>query len=186
MQCVGHLFQLAQIAVQLCHCVHGHHQIGNENQKHRHGHKFAQNAGHHGHQLCNGGVNHLDHHHDQQPPQQRKRQADIPAQVERFIAIIPPLGVKQLFQRIPGTQLQRAGQQCAAHKKQCQMVLYRPQHAQHDQHAKPVNRAHRAIQKTSVDQLAGIDGAEDHLTAPAQHRINGKKPKQLVQAVPKN
>ena len=128
-------------------------------------------------------MQHLHRKHAHQAPGQAEFQADVTAQIEFLFGIIPPCGVKQRFQRPAGDQLQRAGQQGAAHEQRQRPIRQRLQRHEHDHHAEAVDGADRPVQKAPVHPFAGAQGAEHHLQAPAQKGVDQKIPQNRVQGI---
>ena len=125
--------------------------------------------------------------HDHQrahAPQQAEFQADIAPDVKGEIAVIPPTSVIELIQRPAAHQLQRTGQDDAAEIQQQDAVLQGRKRKQHNDHAKAVDGADRAIQKAPVHQLTGGGGGIDDLQTPAHAGIDQEIGQNMVQREP--
>ena len=130
------------------------------------------------------GDDRVDDAHDHQrahAPQQAELQADVAANVEGKVAVVPPAGVIELIQCPAAHQLQRTGQDDAADVQQQDAALQRSQGEQHDDHAEAVNGAHRAVEKAAVHQLTGGGGGKDDLQTPAGAGINEEECQHMVQ-----
>ena len=121
-------------------------------------------------------------HHDgcANAPQNAELQADVAAQIEGLVAVIPPGGVKQRLEGPAAHQLNEGGQQHSPRKQNQQVVLQRQQQGEHRRHAAAVNGAERPVQKAPVHQFAGVQRGVGHLGAPAQKCIDKKQPEQLI------
>ena len=134
------------------------------------------------------GMKDLDHQYTAQPPQQGELRADIAAQIEFHVGVIPPADVVDLEQRPAADQLNGGGQRHAdekdGHGAQAAAVRQRDQVDTVDQphHAEAVDRADRPAEKAAVDERMGLDGGVDDLNAPADepvqeepvHRLDGE------------
>ena len=123
------------------------------------------------------GMKDLDHQYTAQPPQQGKLRADIAAQIEFHVGVIPPADVVDLEQRPAADQLNGGGQRHAdekdGHGAQAAAVRQRNQVDTVDQphHAEAVDRADRPAEKAAVDECMGLDGGVDNLNAPADEPV---------------
>lgn len=129
-------------------------------------------------------VDHLHHDEGAHAPQQRELKADIAADVEGIIAVVPPAGVVELVQRPAACQFQRTGQDDAADVEQQQAVLQGRQQEENDDHAEAVDGADRTVQEAAVDQLAGGDGGVNDLKAPADAGVDEEVREDLVERKP--
>ena len=178
---VGHLFQSIQLTGQVRGRKGGHHHVGGVAGVQDAHEDKAHHLGDHLHKARDHGVNGLHHHNGANAPQKGELQADISADVEGEVAVIPPPGVVELVERPAAHQLQYAGQDHAAEIEQQQVVCQRRKGEQHDNHAKAVDGADRAVQKAAVHQLAGGNGGIDDLQAPAQAGVDQEKRQDLIQ-----
>ena len=122
--------------------------------------------------------------HDHQrahTPQQAEFQTDIAPDVKGKIAVIPPAGVVELIQRPAAHQFQRTGQDDAAYIQQQDAVLQGRKGKQHDDHAKAVDGADRAVEEAPVHQLTGGGGGVDNLQTPAYTGVDQEIGQNMVQ-----
>ena len=117
-------------------------------------------------------------HHEQpdQPPGDGKTQADIAAQIEGLVGVIPPALMEELLQHKSGRQLQQGGQQHRPQKEQQQVLLERLQAEENNGRAEAVNGTHRPVEESPVDEFPRHQGRIAHLGTPAQQRINKENP----------
>ena len=180
MHTVGHLLESVQLPGKVgggdggCHHVSGIHRV-----KQTHQHKAHQRRND-VHQRGNGGMDDLDHHHGTHAPHQRELKADIAADVEGFVGIVPPAGAVELIQRPSAHQLQGTGQDDAAEIQQQQVIFQRCEEEEHQYHAEAIDRADRAVQEAPVHQLAGGGGGIHHFDAPAQTGVDEEKRKDMI------
>ena len=154
------------------YCVHGV-QKAHEDDPHK-GRDQGYKIGHHR-------VHDAHDHQRAHTPQQAEFQTDIAPDVKGKIAVIPPAGVVELIQRPAAHQLQRTGQDDAAEIQQQDAVLQGRKGKQHDDHAKAVDGADRAVQKAPVHQLTGGGGSVDDLQTPAHAGIDQEIGQNMVQ-----
>ena len=122
--------------------------------------------------------------HDHQrahAPQQAEFQTDIAPDVKGKIAVIPPAGVVELIQRPAAHQFQCTGQDDAAYIQQQDAVLQGRKGKQHDDHAKAVDGADRAVEEAPVHQLTGGGGGIDDLQTPAYTGVDQEIGQNMVQ-----
>ena len=123
------------------------------------------------------GMKDLDHQYTAQPPQQGELRADIAAQIEFHVGVIPPADVVDLEQRPAADQLNGGGQRHAdekdGHGAQAAAVRQWNQVDTVDQphHAEAVDRADWPAEKAAVDECMGLDGGVDDLNAPADESV---------------
>ena len=119
-----------------------------------------------------------DLHHQQagQPPGQGEAQADIAAQVERLVGVVPPALMEKLLQREANPQFQQGSEEHRAQKEQECVLHKRGEAEDHDDHAKAVDGTDRAVEKAAVDKFTGVQGEKADLQAPAEKGINKKDP----------
>ena len=148
------------------------HHIGRiHGVEHAHEHKPGEGRDH----IHKAGNDRVDDAHDHQrahAPQQAELQADVAADVEGEVAVVPPAGVVDLIQQPAAHQFQSAGQDDAADVQQQDAALQRGEQEQHQNHAKTVDGAHRAVEKAAVHQLAGGGGGVDDLQTPADAGVD--------------
>ena len=134
-----------------------------------------------GYKVCHHRVHDAHDHQRAHAPQQAEFQTDIAPDIKGEIAVIPPAGVVDLVQRPAAHQLQRTGQDDAAEIQQQDAVLQGRKCKQHDNHAKAVDGADRAVEKAAVHQLAGGGGSIDDLQTPAHAGIDQEIGQNVVQ-----
>ena len=180
MHTVGHLLESVQLPGEVgggdggSHHVSGIHRV---EQTHQHkAHQRRKDV----HQRGNGGMDDLDHHHGTHAPHQRELKADIAADVEGLVGVVPPAGAVELIQRPSAHQLQGTGQDDAAEIQQQQVIFQRCEEEEHQDHAEAVDGADRAVQEAPVHQLAGGGGGIYHLDAPAQTGVDEEKRKDMI------
>ena len=178
---VGHLFQRIQVAGQVGRSKGGSDGVGGIEDVEQEHQDQAHQRRDEGHRIGDDGVDELHHDEGAHAPQQGKLQADIAADVEGVVAIIPPAGVVELVQRPAAHQFQRTGQDDAAEVEQEQAVRQGRQGEEDDDHAEAVDGADRAVQKAAVDQLAGRDGGIDDLQTPAEAGVDEEVREDLIQ-----
>ena len=122
------------------------------------------------------GVDDLHHQQAGQPPGQGEAQADIAAQVERLVGVVPPALMEKLLQREANPQFQQGSEEHRAQKEQECVLHKRGEAEDHDDHAKAVDGTDRAVEKAAVDKFTGVQGEKADLQAPAEKGINKKDP----------
>ena len=122
----------------------------------------------------------FDHQHAAQPPQKRELRADVAAQVELHVRVVPPADAVDFEQCPAAHQLNGGGQNhadkedgngahaaAAWHRDQADAV-----HQPH--HAEAVNWADRPAEEPAVDELVLFDGGVNDLDAPADAAVQEK------------
>ena len=117
----------------------------------------------------------VHHHQAGYAPGQRKTQANITVQVKGLVGVVPPVLVKELFQRKAGEPFDGGGDRHRAEEKQKLVLPQREQAGQHRRRAKAVHRAPGTVEKAAVDELAGDECVVGHLQAPAQKGVDEEK-----------
>ena len=179
-QRLGNAVQLAQVALQPGHHAQRGHQIHRKQGRHAAQQRQPDLVGDRQHQLHHHRVHHPHHDGCADAPQNAEFQADVAAQIEGLVAVIPPGGVKQRFEGPAAHQLNEGGQQHSPRKQNQQVVLQRQQQGEHRRHAAAVNGAERPVQEAAVHQFAGVQRGVGHFGAPAQKCIDKKQPEQLI------
>ena len=150
-------------------------------------HKQRQHGGFGGHQNLHGQwaaglgqrrVHHLDHDNTAQAPQQRELRADVAADVELHVGVVPPTDMVNFEQRPAAHQLDGGGEHHAheEHRHGADAFAlagggqrgHRP--VQHH-HAAAVNGADGAAEEPAVDKPPLLDGGVDDLDAPADTAV---------------
>ena len=132
-------------------------------------------------------MHHLDHQHAAQAPQQAEQRADVAAQIEPAVGVIPPADVENLEQRPPADQLNGRGQHHTDHKDRAGADILQFVPGQQlkavDQrhHAKAVDRADGSAQKPAVDKAMLLDGGKHDLYTPADAAVDKKPEHRLHQ-----
>ena len=110
----------------------------------------------------------LDHQHAAQTPQQRELRADVPAEVELHVRVVPPADVVDFKQCPAADQLDGGGQDHAdkkdGNRAHAAAVRHRDQADAVDQphHAKAVDRADRPAEEPAVDEEELPDVDEEY------------------------
>ena len=84
--------------------------------------------------------------------------------------------MKDLLQGEACDPLQGGGEQDGAQKEQQQVVAQRLQTGQHNDHAKAVNGADRAIEESAVDEFSADQSGKTYFRAPAQKGVGKEDP----------
>ena len=116
-------------------------------------------------------------------PEERKLQTDISLDVERYVRIIPPLLMKEAFERPARREFKRRCEQHRSDEKYENVVLNRIQNTHHDKHAEPVYRADRTCKEPAVHEFAVAQCGKNHLAAPSDKRIHYEYPCNTVKIV---
>ena len=126
------------------------------------------------------GLNNLHNGGGGKPPDYRKAKADVAAEIEFVVGIIPPSCMKYLFKRPTCYKFKRACYYHRAHKEQKQIVLQRRKRHYDYHKTEAVYGANRTVQKAAVYKLAGFYGKERYLRTPSKKGINKKVPHNII------
>ena len=107
------------------------------------------------------------HHHAQRTPQRRGPQTDVPIQIPRQVAVIPPAGVGQRLQRVACHPFHHGGHQRTEQEQEEHALLQFHKAHRNDGARHAVDDAQRPVEHAPVHIAAVDSGLKDHLQHPA-------------------
>ena len=134
---------------------------------------------HEGDGIADGRMHDFDEKGAAEAPVDGKAQADEAGDVEGLAAVIPPLGVEEGAQHEADEELDDGADDHGAEEGEKPAPLQRLGAEDHGDHAGAVDGADRPGEHAAVDEMAGGEGVEGDLDAPAKKGVDVEEGEQL-------
>ena len=116
-------------------------------------------------------------------PAKGRAEADVAAEVQRILAVIPPLHVEDVVHERAGDELERGPDQHAHQEGRDEVRAVGPGEDEEKRAAGTVDRKPRTVTEAAVHEAHRLQRAVGRLEAPAEDAVEHKKPRPLQQGV---
>ena len=116
-------------------------------------------------------------------PAEGRAEADIAAEVQRILAVIPPLHVENVVHERAGDELEAGADQHAHQEGHDEVRAVGPGEDEEKRAAGAVDREPRAVTEAAVHEAHRLQRAVGRLEAPAEDAVEHEEPRPLQQGV---
>ena len=134
-------------------------------------------------ELCHTRMQEMHEKERHRAPAEGRPEADVTAEVQRILAVIPPFHVEDVVHERAGDELEAGADQHAHQEGRDEVRAVGPGEDEEKRAASAVDRKPRAMTEAAVHEAHRLQRAVGRLEAPAEDAVEHEKPRPLQQGV---